>query len=153
MFLKDKIGRFSRNQSSCRVTKNAILKKVVLRCRHFPKPISHFLISLLAEKQLIDDLGSWRTGSATHQANLCKGTYGLKLWITWWRSWVRSLIAFPDIPRSSLTVRKTALRRLTGPGYRKKWSAWKPHNLPPTMIAKGCNLQIFCMFDSTAVTT
>ncbi len=57
------------------------MKKVILCFRHFPKPMPHFSRSLLTEEQVSDGLGSWKAGSAMYEANLCKGTCDLELWM------------------------------------------------------------------------
>ncbi len=33
-----------------------------------------------------------------YQTNLCKDTCDLKLWMSWWRSWVEALTARQEIP-------------------------------------------------------
>ncbi len=122
--------------------------------RHFSKPIPCFAINLLIEQRSTVGLGSWKTGLAMHQANLLNDTCGLNLWISWWRLWIRTLITCQEFPLSSLTVRRT-----------QRWYGWQDlairksgqrghlSTCPLTMIAKGCNLQNFCMFVSTVVTT
>ncbi len=42
------------------------MKQVILHFRTFPKSISHFLKSLLAEQPFVNDSGIWRTVSAIH---------------------------------------------------------------------------------------
>ncbi len=44
------------------------------------------------------------------------------------------------------------LRWLTGPGYKRKWSAWIPRTSPPTMIVKGRKFILANLF-MFAVTT
>ncbi len=59
-------GRFSSNQSNCWVSQYAsfvadLMKSVIQYHQHFPRFIPHVLVSLLARRQLTDDLRRRRT--------------------------------------------------------------------------------------------
>ncbi len=87
---------------------------------------AYFRISLASERQLTDSLRSSRAGSAVLKAKKVRQC------LNWWNDTVMGL--------------------LTDFGYKNKWSNWTQHNPPPpTMIAKGCRLLIFCLNVSTAV--
>ncbi len=116
------------------------LKKVIQYLQHFPQSISHFLISLLAERQLTDGLRSLETGSLMYHLNVCKSACYLKLWKVWWKSGVKFLIAPQLISVSSFTIRRTQC--LVGwLSLAKKNSCQRgyPSTCPPTMMAQGCN--------------
>ncbi len=85
MSLKSKSRYFSYNQSTCRVTQytstiNLFMASVIQHFQHLPK---HFLLRLLAERQVTASLRTWSIGPAgsIHQANLGKNASDLNPWM------------------------------------------------------------------------
>ncbi len=68
----------------------SFMKTIIQLLQHFMKSILSF--SDKPSDNLPMLLRSCTTDPAMHQGNLCKGAWELKLWISWWRSYVKALL-------------------------------------------------------------